>query len=82
MKTKNKLLKKGVLIAPSRIGPAYLALGVGIVLDEWQEKELVSLNDGRYFVCVYWTGTGYTARYWDDACIERQHSAGIRIIYP
>ena len=82
MKTKNKLLKKGMLVVyiPDTISTAN-TLGVGIAFDEWQDNSGMYGIGDRYFVRVYWSKNRQVSNCCDDSLVERQ-SGGIRIIYP
>jgi len=71
MKTRNKLLKKGMLIQTSE------RRGIGFVLDEWEvtcdrsECEDPENPQSEYFVNVYWTGNKLISKYWDDEDLLR-----------
>jgi len=77
MKTRNKLLKKGVLvqIAHAR-GPG----AIGVVLGEHTQTRVSGgdLATIEYFVKIYWTDNGNVSKFWDD---QRVLDGSLRIIH-
>ena len=70
MKTRNKLLKKGMLVQRCKAEaiPGMARWGIGIVLDEWTSTIPYgsTKRNGKYWVSIYWTGTETLTRFWQD----------------